>query len=98
VSWPGRIPGPEELAEHPELAALEGLELALSLANHALIAANGELASEDFIRDMAMTPAVAPCLAYGVLIHIDGLRDALRRYREYIHLADERRRALQPDY
>ena len=91
MSWPGRIPTPEELVEHPELASLEALELALSLANYALIAANAELASDDFIRDMAATPAIAPCLAYGILVQVDGLQDAVHRYREYIEAAQSRR-------
>ncbi len=88
-----RIPTPDLLAESPELAILEALSVELAIANHALIAANPELESDDFIRELP-GPAVQVCLADAILTHITGLQSALERYRTYVLGADRRREIL----
>lgn len=78
-------PGPDDLAEAPELAALHILDVALVATTNALFAANVELQSDDFACQLAAHPAVAACLADAVITHVDSLQLALARYRDYLH-------------
>jgi len=80
---PRRLLGPEKLAEAPELATLELLEVALALATNALLAENGELGCDDFIAELAAAPAIHACLADAILNHINALQRAIDRYRDY---------------
>lgn len=84
MSWSTPVPGPDELTEAPELAALHVLEVALVAATNALTAANPELQSDDFVRELATDPAIEACLADAVLAHADSLQLALARYRDYL--------------
>lgn len=92
MSWPPLVPGPDELTEAPELAALHVLDVALVVASNALIAGNVELQSDDFIRELAGGASVEACLADAVIAHVDSLQLALARYRDYLH--HRRRRTL----
>lgn len=92
MSWPPLVPGPDALAEAPELAALHVLDVALVTASNALLAANVELQSDDFVRELARAPTVEACLADAVLTHVEPLQSSVARYREY--LAHRRRFAL----
>jgi hypothetical protein len=85
MSWPQLMPGPDALAEAPELAALYVLDVALGAATNALIAANVELQADDFVREIAAHPEVQACLADAVITHADSLQSALARYRDYLH-------------
>ncbi len=91
MTWPTPVPGPVALAEAPELAALCVLDVALTAATNALIAANVELQADDFVRELANHPAVEACLAEAVIAHADALQTALARYRDYLQ-----QRALMP--
>jgi len=93
MSWPALVPGPDELVEAPELAALHLLDVALVAASNALVAANLELQSDDFVRELATGPVIEACLADAVLAHVDSLQLALARYRDYLH---QRRRLALP--
>jgi hypothetical protein len=81
---------PEQLDWAPELAILQALEVTLDIARVALFSANPQLQS-DFIVDVP-EPAVQVCLADAVILHLDGLRGALERYRLYLETADARAR------
>ena len=89
------VPNPELLFDSPELAALAVLDTALVAATNSLIAVNGELMSDDFIRDLAAAPAVHACLAAAIIAHIDGLQAALERYRAYLAHANSKGLALR---
>jgi hypothetical protein len=93
---PALIPGPDALAEAPELAALHVLDVALAAASNALIAANVELQSDDFVRELAAHPAIEACLADTIIAHADSLQVALARYRDY--LGQRRCASLAPQY
>lgn len=93
-----RLPGPDLLAEAPELGAIALLELALEVAGNALIAVNGELASDDLLHHLAQHPSVHACLADAVLRHIHGLQLALVRYRDYATIAVEAMSQVPRDF
>ena len=83
---------PEQLAEWPELAALEILEATLATTTRALVAANPALLSPDnFESEGQTTPQ--NCLAAAVLSSVHTLGLALNRYR--VHLAQLERRREQ---
>jgi hypothetical protein len=90
MSYP---PSPDLLTQWPELAVLEALASLLAVVRPALIAATGELASDDFVRELQGPTALQACLADAVLNHLDGLETALRRYRDFVTAAYERRPA-----
>ncbi len=74
---------PEQLAEAPELAALEILDCAASVANRALLASSPELLDHDFLLEHAnITPRL--CLGAAVLSALDTLTVAVERYRVYL--------------
>jgi hypothetical protein len=74
---------PEQLAETPELAALEILDCAAHVAYHALLAASPELMEHDFLLEHgSITPRL--CLGAAVLSALDTLTIAVERYR--VHL------------
>jgi hypothetical protein len=84
---------PTELAQSPELAILRALELTLELATNALVAANPELESSDFVCEVP-EPSVQACLADAINVHINGLHCAMHHYRLYVASADSRHRCL----
>jgi hypothetical protein len=74
---------PEQMAEAPELAALEILDCAADVASRALLAASPELLERDFLLEhAAVTPQL--CLGAAVLSAIVTLTVAVERYR--VHL------------
>jgi hypothetical protein len=74
---------PEQLAEAPELAALEILDCAAHVAYRALLATSPELLDHDFLLEHAnITPQL--CLGAAVLSALDTLTVAVERYR--VHL------------
>jgi len=74
---------PEQMAEAPELAALEILDCAADVASRALLAASPELLEHDFLLEhAAVTPQL--CLGAAVLSAIVTLTVAVERYR--VHL------------
>jgi hypothetical protein len=91
MNWPPLVPGPDALAEAPELATLHVLDVALVTTSNAMLAANVELQSDDFISELACTPSAGACLADAVLANVESLQRAVARYRE--HLAHRRRLA-----
>ena len=84
---------PTLLTEAPEMAILRALELTLELVCAALIAANPELESSDFVCEVPQPPVQA-CLADAIAVHISGLQCALRHYNLYVASADSRHRCL----
>jgi hypothetical protein len=99
VSWPLRIPTPDQLAEAPELAAIELLDAALELTSNALLAENGELAFDDFALETASPPAIEAYLADAIINQVEALKHALHRYRDYVHAAPARHaRLAQTDF
>jgi hypothetical protein len=74
---------PDVLASSPELAALDILDAALTATSYALMAANPELESAEWLLE-APDPAVTACLSDAVLINIIALQAALDRYRTYL--------------
>lgn len=96
MTWPVRVPGPDRLAHNPELAAIEILEAAMALTTNALIAQNGELGFEDL---MAADPPASALLADAIVNHIEGLQNAINRYRDYLQAAEAHRSMLPtPDF
>ena len=81
---------PDLLTQWPELAVLEVLATLLTVVRPALVAATGELASDDFLREPPGPATLQACLADAVLNHLDGLDTALARYRDFVAAADER--------
>ena len=92
------VPGPDLLVDSPEFAALAILDTALRVSTHALIAANTELMSDDFIRDLVAAPAVQACLAQALIEHIAGLQRALGRYRDCLAHSRSRHHVLDSDF
>lgn len=90
MSWPPLVPGVDDLADAPELAALHLLDVALVVASNALVAQNLELQTDDFMREAVAHRAVEPCLADATLTHIEALQAAIARYRSCLR---ERQRA-----
>lgn len=96
MTWPLKVPGPDQLAETPELAALEMLDAALLVATNALIAQNGDLGFADL---MAERPSASALLADAIVNHIDGLQHAINRYRDQLLAAQALRSMLpEPDF
>ena len=85
---------PDLLTQWPELAIIDALDALLALVHPALIAATGEMASDDFVRELQDPAALQAALADAILNHLDGLKLSLRRYRDYVTAADEHRLAL----
>lgn len=81
---------PPLLAQSPEMAILDALDTALDIAANALLAANPELDSSEFVCEVP-EPAVQACLADAVVVHVTGLQNALDRYRMYVANAEARR-------
>jgi len=82
---------PSDLDEAPELAILLALAGTIDIARAALFAANPQLQT-DYILEV-LEPAVQVCLADAIMMHLDGLRCSLERYRNYVENADARTRA-----
>ena len=94
-----RPPQPHQLAELPQLAALELLDTALSVALNALLAVHPEVTNTDFA-SAPPGPTVLACFADSIITQADALRAALARYRDYAARQDEFsiiRRALARD-
>ena len=72
------VPSPHDLVTYPELAALDVLDRALFVAEHALLAAHPVLMTEDPPDDRD-EPA---CVAARILGFAVVLADDLRRYRD----------------
>ena len=81
---------PMQLDVAPELAILQALEITTDIARSALFAANPQL-QEDFIVEM-VEPPVQLCLADAIMLHLEGLRRTLERYRQYVENDDARSR------
>ena len=78
-----RPPLPHQLAELPELAALDLLDAALAVARNALLAVYPTVASERFARGLS-APTPLACLADSIAVQAEALQTVLTRYR---HLA-----------
>ena len=85
---------PDVLTAAPEMAILQALESTLDLVRCALIAANPELESSDFVCEIP-EPFVQACLADAVHVHIVALECALRSYSLYVDSADARDDSLR---
>lgn len=85
---------PTQLDGAPELAILQALEVTADIARAALFAANPELQT-DFCVEV-LEPSVQICLADAIMLHLEGLRCALERYRHYAENADARIRVALP--
>ena len=73
---------PHQLVEFPELAALELLDAALTVAVNALLAVHPTVASERFAREPP-TPTPLACLADSIAAQADALQTILTRYRNF---------------
>lgn len=80
---------PDVLTAAPEMAILQALESMLGLVRCALVAANPELESNDFVCEMP-EPSVQACLGDAIHVHIVSLECALRSYSLYVASADAR--------
>lgn len=85
---------PELLAASPELAILKALESLLNVARCVLVAANPELESHDFVREIP-EPSVQACLGDAINERIVSLEYALRSYAIYVGNADARQQCLR---
>ena len=83
---------PMQLEVTPELAILQALEVTCDIARAALFASNPQL-QENFIVEM-FEPPVQLCLADAIMLHLDGLRCAIERYRNYAENTEARSRGL----
>ena len=83
---------PHQLAEHPQLAALELLDAALRVALNALLAVHPEVASVDFA-SAPPGPTDLACLADSIATQTHALRTMLTRYRDCAGHQDEFRAA-----
>ena len=90
--------GADVVAQWPELAVLEVLAATVAATRTALIAATGELASDDFVNELAGAPMVQACLADALLNHFDGLESALDRYRQFIAASQRRSSTGSSDF
>jgi hypothetical protein len=75
-------PRPHQLVEFPELAALELLDAALTVAVNALLAVHPAVASERFAREPP-GPTPLACLADAIAAQADALQTILTRYRNF---------------
>lgn len=83
-----RPPMPEQLAEFPELAALEILDAALGIAVSALRVAHPLVGTADFA-NVPPGPAAMACLADSIAVQADALQTMLAHYRDYAaHLGE----------
>ena len=85
---------PDVLAASPEMAILQALESTLGLVRCALMAANPELESNDFVCEIPQ-PSVQACLADAVHVHVVALECSLRSYTLYVASADARHDCLR---
>ena len=84
--WPRRIPTPDELADHPELALLHALDEILDLVPRVLVATHPELADPDapfWVRDASEPTRLANPIVMGT----HRLQQHIRAYRAAITLA-----------
>jgi hypothetical protein len=88
---------PAELAEDPELAALELLGHGADVARRALIASYPELApAGDFFVEEARVSA-RQCLAVALFSALDTLTDAIDHYRAHVDNCASRRGPISDD-
>lgn len=80
---PSKPSTPDVLACSPEMATLDVLDAALNAGSYALMAANPELESTEWILEVP-EPAVTACLSDAVIVNIIALQAALDRYRTYV--------------
>lgn len=80
---------PVVLARSPEMAVVDLLDSASSIAMQALFAANPEMESGEFLLEIP-EPSVQACLADALLVQINGLQAAIRSYRTYVVEHQER--------
>jgi hypothetical protein len=83
-----RSPLPHQLAELPELAALDLLDTALAVARNALLAVYPTVASERFVRGRSAPTSLA-CLADAIAVQSEALQTILIRYRHFAVHAQE---------
>ena len=75
---------PAQLAESPELAALELLAQANTVARAALVAVHLEMQQGDFVAALVASGSLLACCADGLITNLDALTTALDRYREVL--------------
>lgn len=75
---------PALLVEWPELASLEVLAHTARVARAALLAANPELTSGDFISAVLEGGTLQACFADALVTNLDALDTMLGRYRDYV--------------
>jgi hypothetical protein len=80
---PSKPSTPDLLACSPELATLDVLDTALTAASYALMAANPELESAEWVLEVP-EPSVTACLSDAVIVNVIALQAALDRYRTYV--------------
>jgi hypothetical protein len=78
------------LARSPEMAIVDLLDSAITIAMHALFAANPELESADFLLELPQ-PSVQACLADALLTQLRALDAAVYSYRTYVVDHEEHR-------
>jgi len=83
-----RPPMPDQLAEFPELAALEILDAALGVAVSVLQAAHPLVGTADFA-NAPPGPVAMACLADSITVQADALQTMLAHYRDYAGHLDE---------
>lgn len=81
-------PLPHQLVKFPELAALELLDAALTVARNALLAVHPAVASERFTRALPI-PVPLACLADSITAQVEALQTTLNRYRNLVAHAQE---------
>jgi glycine cleavage system regulatory protein len=81
---------PLQLAESPELAALELLAQAISIARAALVAVHLEMQEGDFAAALVVSGSLQACCADGVITNLDALATALELYREVLDQTQRR--------
>jgi hypothetical protein len=88
-----KLPTPAQLAESPELAALHTLQVALQIAERALLSTHPQL---ELIDPFAHPPlAIDACLADAILTHLAGLEAAIGRYRLLLRHPEYRQMGLE---
>ena len=76
---------PDELADAPELASLEGVTAAAAICRRSLLAVHPELTCGDFL---VQHPEVTPreCLAAAVIAALDALADTVENYSAHVEV------------
>jgi hypothetical protein len=74
---------PDVLVCSPELAVLDVLDTALTATTYALMAANPELESAEWVLEVP-DPTVTACLSHAVIVNVTALQSALDCYRTYV--------------